>query len=116
MLNASFAQLGYYTEIDQDELAYQVAGLDFLLDERIALYLFKAGEPIAFVLCIPDISDFVRKVHGNLNLPNQLRLLLTRGRYRSEARDAPPLPRESFRTCRQGVGGRVEGSRVRSAR
>jgi hypothetical protein len=85
MLNASFAQLGYYTEIDQDELAYQVAGLDFLLDERIALYLFKAGEPVAFILCIPDISDFVRKVNGNLGLPNQLRLLLTRGRYRSEA-------------------------------
>jgi hypothetical protein len=62
-----------------------VAGLDFLLDERIALYLFKCGRPIAFILCIPDISDFVRKVNGNLNLPNQLRLLLTRRRYRREA-------------------------------
>ena len=27
----------------------------------------------------------MRKVGGNLNLPNQLRLLLTRGRYRREA-------------------------------
>ena len=85
LLNASFAQLGYYTEIDADELAYQVAGLGFLLDERIALYLFKAGEPIGFVLCIPDISDFVRRVNGNLGPLSQLRLLLTRGRYRSEA-------------------------------
>ena len=85
MLNASFAQLGYYTEIDEDEFAYQVAGLGHLIDERIALYLFKAGRPIGFVLCVPDISDFVRKVNGNLNLPNQLRLLLTRRRYRSEA-------------------------------
>ena len=85
MLNASFAQLDYYTEIDADELAYQVDGLSYLLDERIALYLFKAGEPIAFVLCIPDISPFVRRINGNLNLPNQLRLLLTRNRYRREA-------------------------------
>ena len=85
MLNASFDQLGYYTEIDADELAYQVDGLSYLLDERIALYLFKAGEPIAFILCIPDISQFVRKINGNLNLANQLRLLLTRGRYRREA-------------------------------
>lgn len=85
MLNASFAQLDYYTEIDADELAYQVDGLSYLLDERIALYLFKAGEPIAFVLCIPDISPFIRKINGNLNLPNQLRLLLTRNRYRREA-------------------------------
>lgn len=85
MLNASFAQLGYYTEIDKDELAYQVEGLSYLLDERIALYLFKAGRPIAFILCIPDISEFVRATGGNLNLPNQLRLLLTRKRYRREA-------------------------------
>jgi hypothetical protein len=85
MLNASFAQLRYYTEIDEDELAYQVAGLGHLLDERIALYLFKGGQPIAFILCIPDISAFVRKVNGDLGLLNQVRLLLTRKRYRSEA-------------------------------
>ncbi len=85
MLNASFAQLDYYTTIDEDELAYQVDGLSYLLDERIALYLFKAGTPVAFILCIPDISEFVRKINGNLNLANQLRLLLTRGRYRREA-------------------------------
>jgi hypothetical protein len=85
MLNASFAQLDYYTEIDADELAYQVDGLSYLLDERIALYLFKAGKPIAFVLCIPDISEFVRKIDGNLNLLNQVRLVLTRKRYRREA-------------------------------
>jgi hypothetical protein len=85
MLNASFAQLGYYTEIDADELAYQVDGLSYLLDERLALYLFKAGEPIAFVLCIPDISPFVRDVNGDLGLLNQMRLLLTRKRYRREA-------------------------------
>jgi hypothetical protein len=85
MLNASFAQLGYYTEIDEDELAYQVDGLSYVLDERIALYLFKEDRPIAFILCVPDISEFVRHIGGNLNLPNQLRLLLRRGRYRREA-------------------------------
>lgn len=85
MLNASFAQLGYYTEIDEDELAYQVDGLSHLLDERIALYLFKGGRPVAFILAIPDISEFVREVNGNLSLPNQLRLLLRRKRYRREA-------------------------------
>jgi hypothetical protein len=85
MLNASCGQLDYYTTIDEDELAYQVDGLSYLLDERIALYLFKAGVPVAFILCIPDVSEFVRKINGNLSLPNQLRLLLTRGRYRREA-------------------------------
>ena len=85
MLNASFAQRPYYTEIDEEEFAYAVDGLGYLLDERIALYLYKAGEPIGFLLCIPDISGFVRKVNGNLSLVNQLRLFLARGRYRREA-------------------------------
>ena len=85
LLNASFAQRGYYTEIDADEMAYQVDGLSHLIDESIALVLLKGGTPVAFVLCIPDISEFVRKVNGNLGLVNQVRLLLTRSRYRDGA-------------------------------
>lgn len=85
MLNASFAELAYYTEIEPQELAYQVEGLGYLIDERIALYLYKDGRPIAFMLCIPDISSFVRAVGGNLDLFNQLRLFATRTRYRREA-------------------------------
>ena len=85
MLNASFEQRGYYTEIDEDEFAYQVEGLAHLIDERIALYLFKGDKPIGFLLCIPDISAFVRKVNGDLGLLNQVHLFVTRKRYRHEA-------------------------------
>ena len=85
LLNASFAQRAYYTEIDADEMAYQVDGLSHLIDESIALVLLKAGTPVAFVLCIPDISEFVRKVNGDLGLVNQVRLLLTKRRYRDGA-------------------------------
>jgi hypothetical protein len=31
----------------------------------------KAGRPIAFVLCPPDISEFVVPARGNLHLVNQ---------------------------------------------
>ncbi|WP_163512806.1 hypothetical protein [Fodinicola acaciae] len=79
LLNASFAQLGYYTDISAEQLAAQTDGLAFLIDESLLLYLTKAGRPIAFVLCIPDISEFVAGVDGNLDLPHQLRLLV-RGR------------------------------------
>jgi hypothetical protein len=85
MLNASFAQLGYYTEISAEQLARQTDGLAYLIDESLLLYLTKAGKPVAFVLCIPDISDFVAKVGGNLNAGNQLMLLFSRGRYRRAA-------------------------------
>jgi GNAT superfamily N-acetyltransferase len=85
MLNASFAQLGYYTEISAEQLAQQTDGLAYLLDESLLLYLTKAGRPIAFVLCLPDISEFVVTARGNLGLVNQLRLLASRSAYRRDA-------------------------------
>jgi hypothetical protein len=85
MLNASFAQLGYYTEISAEQLARQTDGLAHLLDESLLLYLTKAGRPAAFVLCLPDISEFVASVGGNLSLVNQVRLLASRSAYRRDA-------------------------------
>lgn len=85
MLNASFAQLGYYTEISADELATQTDGLAFLLDEALLLWLEKDGRPVAFVVTVPDVSEFFMKVGGRLGIVNQLRLLATRGRYRRDA-------------------------------
>ncbi|KAB8195363.1 hypothetical protein FH608_013510 [Nonomuraea phyllanthi] len=85
MLNASFARLGYYTEISAEQLAAQTDGLAYLLDEALLLYLTKADRPIAFVLCLPDISRFIAKIGGDLHPLHQLRLLATRARYRREA-------------------------------
>ncbi|GAA3239411.1 GNAT family N-acetyltransferase [Dactylosporangium siamense] len=85
MLNASFAQLGYYTEISADELAAQTDGLAYLLDESLLLWLEKDGRPVAFVVTVPDVSEFFMKVRGRLGVLNQLRLLATRGRYRRDA-------------------------------
>ncbi|MGB2570998.1 GNAT family N-acetyltransferase [Micromonospora citrea] len=85
LLNASFAQLGYYTEISARQLRRQTDGLSYLLDESLLLYLTRAGQPVAFVLCVPDISEYVVRVRGDLHLVNQLRLLATRRRYRREA-------------------------------
>ncbi|MET8266487.1 hypothetical protein ACWD8I_08720 [Micromonospora arida] len=85
MLNASFAQLGYYTDISAEQLAEQTDGLAFLLDEALLLWLEKAGRPVAFVVTVPDISDYLMSVGGRLGVLNQLRLLATRGRYRRDA-------------------------------
>lgn len=85
MLNASFAQLGYYTDISAEQLAEQTDGLAFLLDEALLLWLEKAGRPVAFVVTVPDISEYLMRVGGRLGIPNQLRLLATRRRYRSDA-------------------------------
>ena len=85
MLNASFAQLRYYTPISAAQLAAQTDGLAFLLDEKLLLWLEKAGRPVAFVVVVPDVSEFLMAVGGRLGIVNQLRLLATRRRYRRDA-------------------------------
>lgn len=85
MLNASFAGLGYYTEITAGQLAEQTDGLAFLLDEGLLVWLEKAGRPVAFVVAVPDISEFLMRTGGRLGPVEQLRLLATRSRYRRDA-------------------------------
>jgi len=85
MLNASFAQRDYYTPISWEELSARVDGLDYLLDEDLLLYLSCDDTPVAFALAVPDISPFLARTGGNLNIWNQLRLLATRRRYRASA-------------------------------
>ncbi|WP_419996523.1 GNAT family N-acetyltransferase [Streptomyces boninensis] len=85
MLNASFAQLGYYTELSAAQLAAQTDGLTHLMDERLLLYLTKDDTPIAFILALPDISPFLMRTGGRLGPADQLHLLATRRRYRREA-------------------------------
>ncbi|MEV6692783.1 hypothetical protein AB0M35_15060 [Micromonospora sp. NPDC051196] len=85
MLNDSFAQLGYYTPISAEQLRRQTDGLAYLLDESLLLYLTRDGAAVAFVLCVPDISEFLAGVRGDLHPVNQLRLLAARRRYRREA-------------------------------
>lgn len=85
MLNASFAELPYYTPISAPELQTATDGLSHLLDESLLLYLTEHGEPVAFVLAVPDLSEFVQAHGGRMRWREQLRLLATRSRHRREA-------------------------------
>lgn len=85
VLNAAFAALPYYTPITADDLAAQTEGLAFLLDESLFLQLTAAGEPVAFVLVVPDVSEFVMARGGRLGVRDMVELLATKGRYQRDA-------------------------------
>lgn len=85
MLNPSFAALPYYTQITREELAAATDGLAWLLDESLLLWLSVHQVPSSFVLVVPDLSEFVMATGGRMAWRDQLRLLLTRRRYRREA-------------------------------
>lgn len=102
LLNSSFAQLPYYTQITPEEMAAATDGLSFLLDERLLLLARDAGsgEAVGFVLVIPDITRFLQRCGGRLGPLRQLQLLATRGLYRDEA----VLVVQGTEPARQGQG------------
>ncbi|GAA0809282.1 GNAT family N-acetyltransferase [Spirilliplanes yamanashiensis] len=85
LLNDSFAQLGYATPVTLEQLRVQTEGLEHVLDERLLLWLERAGRPVAFIVVVPDISEYLMTIGGRLGLLNQLRFLAVRGRYRRDA-------------------------------
>lgn len=85
LLNRSFVGLDYYTHIDERQMADATDGLAHLLDERLALWAEVDGRPAAFMLVVPDLSEFVMSTGGRLAAPDAARLLLTRRRYRRDA-------------------------------
>lgn len=81
LVNASFAQLPYYTPITPDEMAAATDGLAQLLDERLLLLARDdAGRAVAFVLVIPDITAELQRSGGSLGPVTLARLLAKRGR------------------------------------
>ena len=96
VLNASFAQLPYYTEISPEQMATATESLGWLLDPR--LFLIARAHPrrhsptaatpspiVAFALVIPDVTSYVQRTRGSMGLMAQLGLLARRSRLRSEA-------------------------------
>ena len=86
LVNASFAQLPYYTHISEAEFAAATDGLAWLVDPRLALIARDAaGDAVAFCLVVPDITGFLQRSRGRMGVLQQIRLLLSRGRYRTDA-------------------------------
>ena len=46
-----------------------------IMDERLIIFGYFKGEPIAFFIMMPDIGQITRKFNGNFNWINKLRFL-----------------------------------------
>ncbi|WP_042407218.1 GNAT family N-acetyltransferase [Streptacidiphilus carbonis] len=82
ILNASAAQVEQRTEVSAADFAERAAGLARVLDERLPLYLTRAGEPVAFLLAVPDVSAFLVATRGRPS-PRQ-RLALRAAAWRGD--------------------------------
>ncbi|GAA1188687.1 hypothetical protein [Nesterenkonia xinjiangensis] len=98
-LNASFAQLPYYTSISRRQMTRQTAGLELLMDPRLVVMLGDgSGDLASFALVVPDPAPLLRRSRGELGL-RQLPALLRRGRLRDAV-----LIVQGTRPDRQGEG------------
>ncbi|MDI6944858.1 GNAT family N-acetyltransferase [Microbacterium barkeri] len=77
LVNAAFAQLPYYTEISRAQMRDATSGLVGLMDPGLWVFAEDArtGEPVGFVLVVPDPVDVLRGSGGRVGPREALRLL-----------------------------------------
>ncbi len=46
-----------------------------IMDEKIIWFAYYKEEPIAFILCLPDVNQILKHVNGKLNLWGKLKFL-----------------------------------------
>jgi len=82
-LNASFAQLTYFTPIGPAQMAAQLDGLGVIMDPELIILAEDGAEVAGFIVAVPDPVDILRAHDGRLNLCAGLDLL----RWRRRGRD-----------------------------
>ncbi|MFT4219755.1 MAG: GNAT family N-acetyltransferase [Microbacterium sp.] len=77
LVNASFAQLPYYTEISRAQMREATSGLVGLMDPGLWLFAEDAttGAPVGFALVVPDPLDLLRASGGKVGPREIVRLL-----------------------------------------
>ncbi|GGA65807.1 hypothetical protein GCM10011490_15570 [Pseudoclavibacter endophyticus] len=80
LTNAAFEQLPYYTEISAEEMRAATDGLIALMDPNLWLFAIDraSGEPVAFVLAVPDITRVLQRSGGRVGVRELLTILRDR--------------------------------------
>jgi GNAT superfamily N-acetyltransferase len=63
-------------DITDNEAIILLKEMEAILDERLVIYGYYKGEPIAFFIMMPDIGQITRRFKGKWNLWNKLRFYL----------------------------------------
>ena len=67
ILNASFARNPMFVPVSADEFHFQAKDMAWVIDPRISAMLCYRGEPIATILCVPDMNPFLYKVRSRMS-------------------------------------------------
>nr|MBX2824974.1 GNAT family N-acetyltransferase [Gammaproteobacteria bacterium] len=61
ILNASFSRNPMFVPVTAEEFHFQAKDMAWIIDPRISAMLSFKGEPIATILCVPDMNPFLSR-------------------------------------------------------
>lgn len=73
--NDAWSDFDHFTPIEMGVIKESFRQMQAIMDERIIWFAYCKEEPIAFVLCLPDVNQILRHVNGKLNLWGKLKFL-----------------------------------------
>ncbi|KAA9041655.1 GNAT family N-acetyltransferase [Ginsengibacter hankyongi] len=73
--NDAWSDFENFTPIKLDTIKQSFKEMRPIVDEKIIWFTYYNGEPIAFILAVPDINVILKPLKGKLNLLNKIRFL-----------------------------------------
>ena len=71
--NDAWADFENFTPIEIDTIRESFRQMKPVMDEKIIWFAYYQDEPIAFVICIPDVNQILKHVQGKLNVWGKLK-------------------------------------------
>lgn len=73
--NDAWSTFEHFTPMNMATIRESFRQMQAIMDEKILWFAYYGGEPIAFVICMPDVNEVLKPLHGRLHLLNKIRFL-----------------------------------------
>ena len=64
-----------FVPIEMETIRESFRQMEPIMDERIIWFAYYQDSPIAFILCLPDVNQLLKPLHGKMHLLNKLRFV-----------------------------------------
>jgi hypothetical protein len=71
--NDAWAEVENFTPIEMKTIRESFRQMKPIMDEKIIWYAYHQNEPIAFVICMPDINEVLKHLNGRMDLWGKLK-------------------------------------------
>jgi hypothetical protein len=73
--NDAWASVEHFTPIEMKTIRESFRQMKPVMDQKIIWYAYHYDEPIAFVVCMPDVNQVLKRLNGKMDLWSKLKFL-----------------------------------------